>query len=191
PRARINSSGGVVGVLTPTGIADGTVIMIEDAGGAAATNPITLTAAGGSTIDGNASIVLADSGGVRAFLYDADTLTWLRIAVARSRGTRNDPLPYYEARDFPPGGVPAVLTSLNYDQIDTAGAGASIVATGTGFTGKVPYVDGVAVATYVVGSDTQITFTAPAHAAAAAVPVSIRGVGGARAAVNGECVSPP
>ena len=63
------------------------------------------------------------------------------------------------------GAPPTVITSVNYSQWDIDGGGADIVITGSGFTGKEPYIDGVAVPVYTVDNDTQITMTAPAHAA--------------------------
>lgn len=70
-----------------------------------------------------------------------------------------------------------VLSSLNYAQGDTLGGGQPIVLTGTGFTGATLVEFGSASATFVVDSDTQITATLPAHAAAV-VDVTVTGPGG-------------
>ncbi len=88
-------------------------------------------------------------------------------------------------------GAPAapVLASLNYTQGDTAGGGQPIVATGTGFTSGVPHVDGVAVGSYTVDSDTQITFTLPAHAPGT-VNVTVVGPGGTSSSIAFEYWSP-
>lgn len=70
-----------------------------------------------------------------------------------------------------------VLSSMNYSQGDRLGGGASIVLTGSNFTGCTPRVDGVAVGVYTVDSPTQITFTLPPHAAGV-VNVDVTGPGG-------------
>lgn len=82
-----------------------------------------------------------------------------------------------------------VLLSLNYDQGDTAGGGAPIVATGLDFTGGVPHIDGVAVGVFTVDSPTQITFTLPPHAADV-VDITIVGPGGASNALAFEYWDP-
>lgn len=62
--------------------------------------------------------------------------------------------------------APPAITSLNYDQGDTAGGGQDIIITGSGFTGATAVTFlGTAATGYTVDSATQITATLPAHAA--------------------------
>lgn len=74
--------------------------------------------------------------------------------------------------------APPAITSLNYDQGDTAGGGQDIVITGTGFTGATAVTFlGTAATSYTVDSDTQITAVLPAHAAGSG-NVEVTGPGG-------------
>lgn len=61
---------------------------------------------------------------------------------------------------------PPVITSLNYTQGDTAGGGAPIIITGSGFTGvnQVSFL-GTAATSFTVVNDTQISASLPAHTA--------------------------
>lgn len=64
------------------------------------------------------------------------------------------------------GAAAPTITSLNYDQGDTAGGGQDIIITGSGFTGATAVTFlGTAATGYTVDSATQITATLPAHAA--------------------------
>lgn len=176
-------------VTLPAAAEDATEAHVVDAGGDAEANPITIEPAPGDTIDGEASIELAQDDGTMAFVYFADESDWKRVLVPRSRGTPRETLPYFVTRDIPLLPPPELLT-LNYDQIDTDGGGAPIAATGSNFLlGATAIVDGVAAATTVV-DDTNLTFVAPAHAAAAGVEVVIRGPGGDSLPLTVEYWSP-
>lgn len=98
-RARVNSAGGVVAVTAPTAaVYDGACFMIEDSGGAAATNAITVNG-GGRTFDGAVSFVLSVNNGIAFFVWDTTDLEWKRALVPRL--VSGFALPVYLARDLP------------------------------------------------------------------------------------------
>lgn len=103
-----------------------------------------------------------------------------RYATANSSG----------ASPSPPAVAPAI-TSTNYDLIDVAGAGASIIITGTDFTGVTSVTFGGTNATsYVVNNSTQITAVAPAKAAGSHNVIVTHPTNGASNAYSVEYWSP-
>jgi hypothetical protein len=82
-------------------------------------------------------------------------------------------------------GVAPTITSVAPGAGTTAG-GTTLIITGTGFSGATAVtIGGTAATTYIINSDTQITATAPAHAAGT-VDVVVTTPGGASANTTGD-----
>src|SRR5207253_9603100 len=98
-RARVSTSGGAVSVNGPTSaVYDGACFMIEDSGGVAAANPITVVG-GGRTFDGAATFILARNNGIAFFVWDTVDLEWKRALVPRL--ISGFAMPGYLVQDLP------------------------------------------------------------------------------------------
>lgn len=98
-RARVSSSGGAVSVNAPSGsVYDGACFMVEDSGGVAGTNAITVNG-GARTIDGSATFTLSRNYGIAFFVWDTVDLEWKRALVPRL--IAGFALPVYLVQDLP------------------------------------------------------------------------------------------
>jgi hypothetical protein len=99
-QANVDSSGGAVTLLAPVALwptLELGAFMVYDAGGEAATNPITIDG-NGRTIDGAVSYELTVSGATVLFLYDQDSNEWKKAILPRS--DPNAVLPFFLVEDL-------------------------------------------------------------------------------------------
>jgi large repetitive protein len=133
-----------------------------------------LTGATGVTFGDSTSTFTVDSNTQITATAPAHAAGKVRVKVTTPYGTSANTA----ADDFTYAAPPAI-TALNPTSGPTSG-GTSVVITGTALTGVTGVTFGDTVATFTIGSDTQITATAPAHAAGT-VPVKVTSPDGASA----------
>jgi len=66
----VDTTGGAINLELPTDSDDGHLLIVQDSGGNAGTNNITITATGGKTINGGASVAITSNYGGLDITYD-------------------------------------------------------------------------------------------------------------------------